>query len=121
MPDKNVTGKAQAQLRQSGGVCISCGKPISKARRGSFTAWIFLSQWCRCKNSTPNRPVRQFRADVASRLSSGGHPKYSLPDLGEKYEVLALIGHGGMGSVYRARDKSLNKTVAVKILREELA
>jgi Tol biopolymer transport system component len=32
------------------------------------------------------------------------------------YEVLALIGAGGMGEVYRARDTKLNREVAIKVL-----
>ncbi len=32
------------------------------------------------------------------------------------YEVSALIGSGGMGEVYRARDTKLGRDVAVKVL-----
>lgn len=37
------------------------------------------------------------------------------------YEVLQLIGAGGMGEVYRARDTRLDRTVAIKILSPEFA
>jgi serine/threonine protein kinase len=37
------------------------------------------------------------------------------------YEVLSLIGTGGMGEVYRARDTRLERSVAVKVLAPELA
>ncbi len=46
----------------------------------------------------------------------GGTPSL----IADRYEVLGLLGMGGMGRVYRAHDRSLDEIVALKILRREL-
>src|SRR5438270_933631 len=41
--------------------------------------------------------------------------------LGQQYEMLRPLGHGGMGTVYLARDRALERFVAIKVLRPDVA
>ncbi|MCL2227024.1 MAG: Stk1 family PASTA domain-containing Ser/Thr kinase [Oscillospiraceae bacterium] len=50
-----------------------------------------------------------------------GNDKYVGRILDNRYEILELIGSGGMALVYKARCHRLNRMVAIKILKEDLA
>lgn len=47
--------------------------------------------------------------------------KYIGKMLDDRYEIREIIGEGGMAIVYRALDHRLNRDVAVKIMRDEMA
>jgi serine/threonine protein kinase len=64
----------------------------------------------------------QIATPARSEGNSGLHPiEPSLRTLGNRFDLLAEIGRGGMGIVYRARDRETGELVAVKILRPEIA
>ena len=53
--------------------------------------------------------------EVAARYVSIETPELTGRNLG-RYEVISRLGAGGMGIVYRARDKRLNRDIALKVL-----
>jgi serine/threonine-protein kinase len=52
--------------------------------------------------------------------TEGPGPAAPLPSFGD-YELMAVIGRGGMGAVFEARQRSLNRRVALKMIRADPA
>lgn len=63
-----------------------------------------------------------YSPELAETLGSlpAASPGNEFPNLGDRYEVLSLIGRGGMGIVYKVRDKAVDKVFAVKVLNHDL-
>lgn len=105
-------------------VCADCGKVKDKGAGHSVTAWIFGFHGCECKEknaSVSNGALVPSAIEKDEPLVGHQKNKDLNVDLGDQYEVIEAIGHGGMGTVYRVKDKVLGKEFAIKVLRKELA
>ena len=72
----------------------------------------------------PQTPARRPSAPSSKNRTPAGDSA-AVFQIGEvvaaRYEILQLLGEGGMGAVYKAADRTLDRFVALKVIRPEMA
>jgi serine/threonine protein kinase/tetratricopeptide (TPR) repeat protein len=117
--------KKSAKLYEA---CDVCGKAKNADLGSTVTRWVFGLQTCNCKPQEPRTTCELVPVEPSKQPSqqtptgkNGNQANKTAVDLGDRYEILETIGQGGMGTVYRVKDKVLGKEFAIKVLRDDFA
>src|SRR5512140_518188 len=95
--------------------CVKCSGPLE------LEATIALAPEQMGQATLTQVPIGGTNATSGQNLGASADSLAPGIVLGQRYEILKMLGEGGMGAVYKAKDLEVDRIVAVKVIRPEYA
>lgn len=111
------TATTDARLLQHVETCDRCQRRLEELSCGDLSWHDVATLLADCHDPSPDDPCDDW---LTSRLLEDSDYPQSLGRFA-RYEIMEILGRGGMGVVMRGYDTSLNRHSAVKVLVPELA
>ena len=120
-----LDSETASQIEEHLGSCRTCCDTLLHLQDDTFTSLVRKAKPPLHSDDTDGCPHQRPRPEDATVLvptDASAAVADLPPELSShpRYEVLELLGQGGMGHVYRARHKLMNRSVALKVISAHL-
>lgn len=118
----NMTPQRVDEVEDHLSTCHNCRSSL-EATVGDQTWWKELQSALSSDCNDCDKETAPSKENITQRLTALLGPTDNPSMLGRigSYEIIGLLGYGGMGAVFKAHDPGLNRYVAIKILLPHLA